>query len=241
MGTVALILLLLTVVLEFAIGIRLYWLSRRTKGAAELAMGLAWIGDATGQVLNGIAKELEGTAALVVSTVDTFVSVAAIFVLALGVQRIFEPHQERLGRAISVFGGAMLFGYAFYLFGVAHPYAITLSELASSNRILALGVLGWMAAASFRASFAMRRQIPLGLSSPFEADRFLLWAIAATIFTSYVLLVIGRELAVVSPDFVRTLQPIMVFLSVGGIWVTFFPPRWLERRYTMPRPSAQAS
>lgn len=233
MGTAAVIMLLLTVALEFAVGLRLFWLSRRTKGAAESAMGLAWIGDATGQVLNGIAKELEGTAALVVSTVDTFVSVAAIFVLAVGVQQIFEPHQERLSRILTVFGGATILGYAFYLFGVPHSYPIKIAELAASNRVLALAALLWMAWSSLRASLAMRKQIALGLSSPFEADRFLLWSIAAMIFVSYVLLVIGREAGVVPPDMVRGLQPIMAFLSVGGIWVTFFPPRWLERRYTL--------
>jgi len=96
----------------------------------------------------------------------------------------------------------------------------------------------WMGAEGFAHYFKARRRLKLGLSEPLDCNRFLLWAIAGTLWAilegvsianDYVYALTGRwsELLTVGVALFEV-SPVAV------IWIVFFPPagyrRWVARR-----------
>jgi hypothetical protein len=165
------------------VGVRLLWLSRRTRGFPERVVGFSLF------ALAGVAWPLTLLANGPASLPDALLRAAvagASLTMGLGwagvflfTWRVFQPG-EGWARALAALGiaaeiGAGLHG-AWRAWGV--PEAAALRVPSPVALVLLLGahtVYAWTALESFRYRALLRRRIPLGLADPLVADRFGLW------------------------------------------------------------------
>jgi len=91
--------------------------------------------------------------------------------------------------------------------------------------------------ASIQYRMAGRREA-LGLSDALVRNRLLLWGGVGVCWVVLQIVYIGQDIAWARtqqwPAFSDTLVGIIEFLSIGMVWIAFFPPRayraWIERR-----------
>ncbi len=227
---ILLLLLLLAALLELTLGARLLLLARKTHGAAETSLGVAFLVDAFAQIAGALTGRLSGGLWVLGYATSTSLTVVATGALLLGVVRVFEQHRPMLLQVAIAVIVAVVVGHAVVFLATGGGLEGQFVRSRWLNRTFSGLTFTWAAIASMRAHNAARRQLRIGLSSRLEATRFLLWAIAATAFLLLILMLFVRD-TIGLPRVVTVIgQPVLAVACVTAVWWTFFPPAWLERR-----------
>lgn len=219
-----------------AVGLRLLWVGRRTRGAPELAIGTACLTLAAGGLTAHAIRSIGPANAIAFPVMAASQLVIALGCVALGfgLWRIYRPASRVAPVACALLGVIALAGWAPAL---RHGVPMNPLDPTPENLVLSLvrlGVYSWAAVEGFQYNAKLRRRLALGLADPLIANQFLLWGISGglsalgsgvLLFTSFGLGINGVEW-----------PPSALFLSVSGgasgvaLWCAFFPPAALRRR-----------
>jgi hypothetical protein len=97
----------------------------------------------------------------------------------------------------------------------------------------------WNAFESFRYHRLMRRRLALGLADPVVVDRFRLWGVASLCAVASIWVVnlpfflgkwVGTGAATPITSLCMVITAAFGIATVGGYWLTFFPPAWYRAR-----------
>jgi hypothetical protein len=225
---------------SLAVGMRLLSLARRTRQISELVLGLSLVlmmGIAYPLMILARNEELIGlVSAGILMVVGSAALNASIFLIFLFTWKVFRP-DAGWARALA-FGCVPLF--ALHVLAVA--YLVTTrggigAALAETNRsgLLVLALDGvayaWTAVESWRYHTLLRRRLSLGLADPVLCNRFLLWALMASVTVFGVL----ANMAFLAGDVDVLRTPLAVLVTAGTglcqaalLYLTFLAPA----RYT---------
>lgn len=221
------------VVFELVVGVRLVLLARQTRGLAERLWGWAWLLDALSQGGAALSSELlSGTPAYVLGVAMAGVGSASLSLLAVGIWQVFRAEERWMAWLIGA--GLVLLTVTFTALALSGGIVSTdgtRPPMTWINRVLGCVLLAWGAIECWLAYLASAKQLRLGLVEPLRVVRFQLWGASAVFLLTFLLLLIARDVVGLPNTLVRTLQPILAFLSVVGMWLTYFPPRWMQRRF----------
>lgn len=225
-----------TIILLCAVGIRLLAAARRTGGAPELTMGVAFLCGGLGfgvrmLAVRGLDDSDHAFAAYLLGAALAALAPTAI---SIGVWRIFRP-QERWAAGI-VLGLVVLFGWYLVALvsGAAIPDRTTLGLQRLLDTTLAIAGYGWCSAEALHYHGLTRRQVRLGLVEPLVVEQFRLWGLGMASLTAVPLaslLAVGLFHRTPSdfPLLFLGLQAITVAAAVG-IYLGFFPTAGTARR-----------
>lgn len=224
---------------SLVVGVRLAWLSRRTGGYPELAIGASFVLAGFAGLGLLLAAQHGGFAprtAMGLRLAGAAVADVGYALLASFVWRVFRPDGRagRLGFAVSVAGLAV--GFVLEV-AAASP---TPTREAGAGTWLTLftqiALYGWATSEALHYWWLMRRRVRLGLAEPTVANRFLLWGVGTGavigiwLHTGWTLLHGESALGGASYLVIATLG----FTCAIACWMAFLPPRayvrWLERR-----------
>jgi hypothetical protein len=231
-------------VLAFAIasavvGVRLLGLSARTREIPEFAMGLAFAtSGAFGApllVASSLAVHSEAwDAARWLAAFGSLFAYTGYLGLAVGAWRIYRPADRWPLAAIGVFA-VLLLGACAWRFAVSESGP---NGTGAAARLVGVAVgtaiFGWTAFESFSLHGRLRRRLRLGLADAEVTTRVLLWGIgssAAFAMTSYGLL--NRVFG--GPDGGSAHHLVVSgcgLVAAVSIWLAFFPPAALRRRFS---------
>lgn len=221
------------------VGLRLLWLSRRTRALPEFAIGLGLL------LMGGLGYPLVVVASHATSWSDD-ARAALIFLnelmtligmTALGTfnWRVFRP--ESLTAKAAVAGIAL--GFACFMAAQASTvgwagFARTGEGPWNQASALSILTLGWAGWESLRYHMMLRRRQRIGLADAVLVDRFRLWAIGILASCAISLLaVVMREMGVDlrgSAAGALLIGPLGL-VSAGTMWLAFLPPaaytRWI--------------
>jgi len=236
MTAVQLVFIIIVVVLELVIGIRLIQLARRSRGWAESFWGWAWVLDALSQAGAELAKKVEH--ATVGSVLEWFfagMGSASIMCLGLGIWLVFRP-EERAVRTLLAFAlSALSVTYLTLMVAGDAPlreFGVTASRAMTwTNRSAACLFLAWGVVESLLAYASSARQERLGLATRLQTMRFQFWSVSGSAILLFLLILISRDVLGTPRAVVRAAQPILALIAVSAMWLTFFPPHWMEERY----------
>ncbi len=239
MTPILLALVILAVSMELFIGVRLIRLARRTGGVPEALWGWAWVLDGVSQVGAELAKPFAGAWwADVGLGVFTALGSGALVFLAVSIWFVFRPDERSLRYLVTALSGALVLSLmTFVALGhVTLPEGDGMRVMRWINRTVAGALLAWGFVESTWAHQASLRQLRLGLVTPLEVLRFRLWSVAAASLAAFLALLIAKDtLGRGSPELweaiVRIAQPLLAFLAVGCMWLTFFPTAGMHRRF----------
>ena len=154
-------------------------------------------------------------------------------------RRVFRPHSAA-AKAFAIAIGALLVGGAIGP-GFIDRFSWELSEV-SAVLYLSGTVLSnaWSAGESFRYYGLMRKRLRLGLASPLDANRFLLWGIGAgatalmlfwtTVELQMQALSMAQGIAV-SRTVSLPAVSVLGLICAGSYLLAFFPAGWYVRRF----------
>lgn len=229
-----LVLSLLTVALW--VGGRLLWLARRTRGAPELCIGLAFYLNA---VFGHPLMAGSGWGGTRVAEVNLPVFAVGSLFVALGISflygftwRVFRPREVWARWAIALACLLLVAQAVGMIHGLAsagpdaNPHEVTAGWATVQHALVGL-CLGWTGLESLLFYLQMRRRLAFGLADPVVANRFLLWAIFG--FTMFLVLVVNGAYHVAG---VTTLNdPVCQLVTVLGalvasaaMYLAFLPP-----------------
>jgi hypothetical protein len=240
----------------FGIGVRLLWLSRRTGGAPERAIGLGVMltgGFGYGLLIavalhralrpGPMTGELMALAAAGWILHDTGVCYVLRFVVD-----VFEP-EARWARVLSILMmGVLWTGLTGYtaagglVDGRPEGFWYWLQFSATGT------YAAWAAVESFAYYGRMRRRLAFGLADPVVTNRFLLWGLAAggTVAATWTIslpallgLPGARSGHALAPGFL-TATAVIGIAAVTCYWLAFVPPRWYLARLAGRVPPAAA-
>jgi hypothetical protein len=222
-----------TLVVGFALGVRLLRAALRTRELPELCIGTASITFALAGVaiVSSRAADSEGGSFQLVALAmgSTIVGVGA---LAASVWRTFRPQSRWTGAFCAAFFAAQLALFLAYVTGERAPAgAMPVSEKALLVARVATYV--WAAAECFHYHALLRRRLRLGLADPMIAHQIWLWGISATSMTLLLTtLAVSKavlgEPGLFSPAIVSVTTP-LALVSSFAIWFAFFPPSGYRR------------
>lgn len=213
---------------SFVAGLRLVWLSRRTREVPEFAFGGALFAGGLGfclytvtTVTHALPAELERSVYfLAVSFLDL-----GVILHLLGIWRVFRPGQ-RWAAALFAGGVAAVCSHLALVFVSFEPGKGS-SALAFWNfaTVAASGHV-WSTSEAFRYYGLLRKRLRLGLAEPEMAHRILLWGCASSAALTQIVITMANH--VISG---RNLDPSLVVVQsfVGlvcavSLWFSFFPP-----------------
>ena len=229
----------LFIVASLAVGGRLMWLSRRTRGLPELLLGSAlFLMGGIGYPLLTIAVQApalpDGMRAAMVAghMVTSFVGMMA---MTWFTRRVFRPGVA-WATALWLAIGA---GYA----GLALAQALGDGLLAYTadphgslwhwSNPLGVVAMTWAGAESMRHWSLQRRRLALGLADPIVADRFRLFGIAILTADAISAITVAFEWAgvvMVGTAFGSLIVGTLGLAAAGTLWLAFMPTRgYLER------------
>ncbi|MEM6531973.1 MAG: hypothetical protein AAF654_05085 [Myxococcota bacterium] len=226
----AIALLLIAAVVELTLGARLLLLARITRGVPETYIGLSFFIDAFAQIAGAVAGKMDGTAYAVTMAFSIGLTLFSTGALLVAVVRLFEQHRPWMMTVarLLILGVLAAQCFVFVVYGAEWPERFIAGRWV--NRSFSAVTLIWATYASLRARRACLRQMRLGLSSPLDAARFLLWAVASSAFLLVIVLLFARDILGMPPAVTMVAHPLLAVTCVSAVWLTFFPPRWLERR-----------
>ena len=95
---------------------------------------------------------------------------------------------------------------------------------------MTLGFL-WAAIETRRHHLIFEKRARIGLAAPFLGYRYHLWFDACCILLLYWVMLWARYVVAIPGWVLDVSLPLMLLASIVLIWVTFFPPRSLRRRF----------
>ena len=240
---------LLAMAVGSGIGFRLIRVAQRTQGVPERLMGSAFLAmfalgypcafasRAPGVVGTPVGVALFGMGLLaIIGAIGCFYSFT---------WRVFRPEAPwarglLIGAAL---GGCLTFaGTIHALWGVSGREAvvIALRPWAFAILLLCLIPFAWSAIESGLYYRVMRRRQALGLAEPITTNRFLLWALAATLACVLVLVLAAfRAAGVPILSAAPTLFSAFGMTGTISLWYfAFAPPLWYQRRLAQAGASA---
>lgn len=221
------------------VGARTLVVWRRTRGIAELAIGLnvlsISIGGALFAALTAKPELRHGEGGLAIFTLMIVTLSIHPLAVAVGNWRIFRPG-SRMAR-LSV-------GLTFVVMGIYAVIAYMPSVEVDTRNLVYEGtrllLYGWGATECFRYAAMLRRRVALGLAEPIVAHRIRLWGVAsvAQIPTSalpFVQMIGGGDGQVLSSAASLYMASGLGVTATTCIALAFFPPaatmRWIESRH----------
>lgn len=200
-----------------------------TAGVGYMPMILAMVAKQTHPASAGLLDEI---------TIGAWVlhNLGVLCMLAFIVQ-VFRAG-SRWARVLAFAMAAMLWvGWGLYL----HQGGV--GGRPTSGYWIAFATIGayplWNAFESFRYHGLMRRRLALGLADPVVVDRFRLWGVAslcamAAIWVVNIPYFVGAPVGTGSATAITSLCMVITaafgIATVGGYWLTFFPPAWYRAR-----------
>jgi hypothetical protein len=234
---------LIFVVASSVVGVRLLWLTRRTRQQPELLMGL---GFATVGLLGYPIAVISGFGRGAVSAMNTDLWYAGVLVMDAGMAciyaftaTVFRPGKSWATALVFALTVTSLFSGtgAWFALREAPPWA--LSFLVTKKWIL-VGQLGsglgfvWIGVESWLQLAMARRRAALGLADGVVANRFLLWVLFAAFATGMNVANSCALIADVSAAESVWVQAAMAVFGLGAavsMYLAFLPPaaylRWL--------------
>jgi hypothetical protein len=228
---------LFTIAISVYICVRLLLAARRTRGAAEFAMGTYQLFVVAAIVVYTVVRVLAQRG----QTEDLFRIVAGanllialgVVALAVGVWRIYRPSQTWAAVLCSGFSIAVLIGWAWTSVGEILP---TTAAATTSNAFFVAtrsAVYLWGGFEGFHYHRMMRRRVALGLGDPVVAHQILLWgffslamgSLAVTTLAAGYLL--GDAYSTWTPALFMT--PVVSLIASICLWLGFFPPASYRR------------
>jgi hypothetical protein len=221
------------------VGVRLLLLARRTRGAPELAMGLAFVSSgALGFacfVVADLMRKSGSTSALVslLGIGATLFFFAGYLGLAVGCWRMFRPRERwPLGligadaaillaaSAVIIAGGNALLGWA---------------ETATWVGIsVGASVFAWSSIESYVLHAQMARRLKVGLVEPEVVDRVRLWGVGSLAAFAMTAHAIALRVITGVPDQTdgqRLASSLFGLVAAVAIFLAFFPPAFYRRRF----------
>lgn len=225
-----------------AIGLRLMFLSRRTRQLPEGLLG-------AGLVLSAFL----GYGLLIFTMIarQTSESPAAIYTVLSGLGWLFHNcgvmcmlgFTIRVFRAKETWARVLALSMTLVLWGGTVGYAFTggfEGVQPNFSYWLMQTVIGtypmWSAAEAFRYYAMMRRRLDLGMAEPIVVNRFLLWGVASvsalgSIWVVNIPSLLGVAGTAGSPlmAICMLITSVLGTITVGTYWLTFVPPAWYRR------------
>lgn len=224
------------------IGGRLLLAARRTRRAAEAAVGTSAAFGALAVILGLIATSLlaRNPSAFPLWAASRWAQAAGLCGLAVGSWRIYHPDRPEAAAAAAISCATALTAAALRTLGGSMPPPNATSTGLLLSLVASLAVYGWATVEAFRYHRVLRRRLALGLADPVVTHQFLLWgysgtcALATTVTGSVCLFAFGTSLSA-HPGLFAVAQLALLEAAVA-LWFAFFPPRFyrglLRRRAT---------
>ena len=216
------------------LGLRLVRLSRRTRKAPELLMGLFFVSAGPCGVI--LAVYPLGHPDLAPDSVAWLRGVGGmginVAMAALGAftWRVFRPQEGWAGGFVAATVAIMLAAF------VAHGLTAGFGERSSAWMALSYGVrlplFAWAAVEPFLYWRGARRRMRLGLADPVVTNRFLLWSLWGWSCLAFLVGALASIAAEARLGEIPWLQLLTIAYYIacgslvgGSIWLAFFPPR----------------
>ena len=236
LGTLAVIGFGSFVAASLTVGLRLLAIAMRTGKTPEMAIGTAFFaGGGIGHGLIVLAYALRvfppGLTPIAVLVGNTALSVGAI-ALAVGIRSVFRPIDRwplAVTLAIVTLLLISLVGRLIHIAEMPAPawvfWCFTIGSGAS---------YAWSALESLHFHAMLRRRMRIGLADAWTARRFLLWGMAGSAgFAIHLCSAANRLIDGATIPLPMVLVQALLGLSAAiGIWLAFFPPKWLVQRAT---------
>jgi hypothetical protein len=209
------------------VGVRLLGRARRTRGAAELAIGasLALAGTGYAVMITAFRLKLVPEAAFQASfALATALLDLGVLALLLGIRQVFRP-SARWAATLAVLGAAVL--VASWVRGVAgfRPNAERAPFVFWSFNATAVAAHAWCAVECARAQAALRPRVLLGLVEPAIGRRLLFWCVAAGASAGmFAAGMVGRVVVAGGHPGVQLVQSLAALAAGVATWLAFFPP-----------------
>lgn len=228
---------LLTIVLSVYVCIRLVAVARRTRGAAEVAMGTYQLLVVLAIVIYAIVRvlfargQLENLFSLAVAA--NMLIAFGVVALAVGVWRIYRPSDRWASVLCGVLSFWVVAGWLATSLGDVLP---TTSVATPSNAFFVTGrsaVYLWGGIEGLRYHRMMRRRVALGLGDAVVAHQILLWGFFSLAMGSLAVstltagFIMGEAYVTWTPG--TFLTPIVSLVASVCLWLGFFPPASYRR------------
>ena len=210
------------------VGVRLLLLTRRTRQAPELLLGLSFLlMGGVGYPLAIAARAGGGSATLL--TIALAAQDVACMAMYAAAWRTFRS-QDAWGAWVCAAAGV----------GFAASVGLALSTgdpNSGGGYYLGLGVragaFAWMAGESYRYAGLLARRLQLGLVDPVLANRFRLWTISSGgVLLGFGVFLVGRLTTdgVATAPWVLATTSLISLVSATSMWLAFVPPAAYLRR-----------
>ena len=228
---------LFSIVLSIYVCVRLLLVARRTRGAAEIAMGtyqlLIVSAIVVYAVVRGIAArgQTDGVFALVVGA--NLLIALGVVALAVGVWRIYQPSNSWAAVLCGVLSVAVIGGWAWTSVGEIVP---TTAAATPSNAFFVCArsaVYLWGGFEGLRYHRMMQRRVALGLGDVVIAHQILLWGCFSLTMGSLAVsnlaagVILGAAYGTSIP--VLFVTPVASLVASICLWLGFFPPASYRR------------
>jgi hypothetical protein len=223
------------------VGVRLLLLARRTRGAAELTMGLALVSSgALGFTCFVVADLMRksgntGTLALVLGVAATLFFFFGYLGLGIGVWRMFRP-TERWPLALLALFAVILAGASAVVVGVGDALAGHAETATWIGISVGASVFAWSSVESYLLHAQMARRLKLGLVEPEVVDRVRLWGVGSLAAFAMTAHAIALRVITGTPDMgdgQRLASSLFGIVAAVAIWLAFFPPAFYRRRFSV--------
>jgi hypothetical protein len=250
METIGFLAVAVVALVSTAVGVRLLFVSRRTREFPELALGLSLFGITGIGFPIVILTELRETIGPLLTFAADFIG---SFAVALGfagfyvfTYRVFRPGSRWAVALILLGSGAALLATAMTVWlAIGVESNEEKFQLVKNWEILLFtsAVVGflWSAFEAFHYHAMLRRRLALGLADPVVTNRVLLWGlVGATAGAALLIMTVLRLLDVnyMSAPVALFTAAVCGFLASGFLCLAFMPPtaylRWVERRAPAP-------
>lgn len=226
----------LSCVVSLYVGSRTLLVWQRTRGVAELSIGLNVLSISIGGALFAAFVASPALKATSAGPLMFGLMVAMLIThplaMSIGTWRIFRPSARwPLVPIVATVIAMTIYAVIAYMPTVDE---VTRSHLYEATR---LALYTWTAYECFRYSGLLKRRVKLGLAEPIVAHRIKLWGIAglAQIPTSalpFIQMLGGGDAKVLSSADTLYVASVLGVVGTGSIALAFFPPafytRWIE-------------
>jgi hypothetical protein len=221
------------------VGVRLLLLARRTRGAPELAMGLALVSSGalgfTCFVVADVLRKSGSTSPLVsiLGIGATLFFFAGYLGLAIGCARMFRPRERwplaliGVDAAIRVAASSVIVAGGNALVGWAETATWVGISVGAS-------VFAWSSIESYFLHAQMARRLKVGLVEPEVVDRVRLWGVGSLAAFAVTAHAIALRVITGTPDMAdgqRLASSLFGIVAAVAIWLAFFPPGFYRRRF----------
>ena len=223
-----------TLVTGIALGTRLLWLHRQTRGIPELVIGLAALCTCVSGVVRAVLLNLGDDASpLLTQAVATLFSAlfaAAPIGMVLGTWKVFRPDDR--------WAAGLAWSLAFVLALTVPPFGFA-PEARSLVLLSAAAVISvWTMVEALMHYSKLRRRMRLGLADPVTAAQFLTWGLGMACNTVSRVLTLGftafTNLEPMQTGWFMLPVALLGFATLACLYAAFFPPLalqdWLSAR-----------